>query len=275
MNESKPNSKPGPIVFDQAKARQTIYSILMGLTLKSFLEHVAVLYKKDVFFYNLPTAIYCVILLCFLINCFRYLFALAQFANMTNDDYLPQDGDWKFGKMRSNLCKVFVLNSGVISLLGFGLSVFYIFPDSDVHELDSPTLHDLIMVFIDTFLCLNVLCLVTLFVYRKTKREDVPGISAVDLRVWDITCVLEIVILGILWIINSEHNVKFHLPGWNLALASLLTIIAFFETIGGFRYLSKIVEKIDKCIVDLENGFLDLIKAPFRFISKKTEPKDA
>jgi hypothetical protein len=283
MKEPNTNSKSGTILFDQAKARQTIYSILMGLTLKSFVERAVELSKKGVFLHTLPTTIYCIILLCFLINCFRYLFALAQFANMTNEGYLPNEDDWRPGKILRNLGKIFVLNNGVLSLIVFGVSVFYIFPDSEVIELDSMTLHYLIMVFINTFLGLNFLCLATLFVYRRTKPKDLSGInqgiSATDLRVWDITCVIELLILGFLYFVNCEHNIRFHLPYLNLTLASLLTFIAFFETIGGFRYFSKQAEFIDKHITKIEdvigNATVDVIKFPFRLLFRKKEPNNA
>jgi len=113
------------------RARQIIYSIMMGFVLKYYLEHsssimstISSLQSKDRIFYIM-------LLVYFFMNCFRYLFGIFRLTLMTDSLYEPQKEDWIKSKFFFNLKRLFVLNSGLFQVILFGILVILLFPHSE------------------------------------------------------------------------------------------------------------------------------------------------
>lgn len=232
-------------VFDSGKARQTIYSILMGFVLKGFIEHVYILWPGILSLDAIVGASYLLLLVYFFVNCFRFLFGLVDLSRMTDSEFAPGQDEWHLKKVITNLLKLIVVNTGVFQLVIFSFLAFSIFPPmNNITSYSSPDLSELIRSAFPAIVCTffiwnfmlmlsDIIC-VGLYLFLE-KSENVDINEKMQSAFWIGGGIIELLlsVIGFLAI-------------WNLASANYATLcvvliclltLNVFEMIGGYKYI--------------------------------------
>lgn len=236
------NHKPSSTFFDLGKARQTVYSILMGFVLKYFIEHVYE--NKDVILSldKFHLFAYSGILVYFFLNCFRFLFGLVDYSNMADDKFAPQDDDWKWGNFRKNTEKLFVINTGIFQLMVFSFYVFYIFPhfDPDIEnkaDVFVEMMPSIINAFGFSTILLMLIDIRSLHLFKKhVEKKDFEQREKVQHNIWRWVAWIEFFLAVALLV-----SVYFSKPECATLLQNLfiglLALSALFEGVAFYRYL--------------------------------------
>lgn len=246
-------NKHSSTFFDLGKARQTVYSILMGFVLKYFIEHT---YEMWGVINSLDTShfiAYSCILIYFFLNCFRFLFGLVDYSNMADDKFAPQDNEWKKGNRIKNTLKLYVINTGIFQLTVFSFSVFLMFPHFDpnatlsiqdkVSNLNT-IMPEIIIAFSITTFVLLFIDVTSLYYYRKyvTKSEHKNN-EEIKFLIWTVSDILEIIVAVVLLtlILFSKPDCA---TTAEIVLLILLVALVSFENISGYKYLEKPLKKL-------------------------------
>jgi hypothetical protein len=231
--------------FDLGKARQTVYSILMGFVLKYFIEHA---YESRDAIFSLDAShfiAYLCILIYFFLNCFRFLFGLVDYSNMTDDKFAPQENDWKKENFWKNTFKVFVVNTGVFQLIVFSFAVFILFPHFDEVKDITPELKGaalvasmphIILGFCISTLLLLVIDIVSLSLFKKyVANKDFDEPEQVRFIIWFFADWLETAIAAFL-LISILITRPECASNWQNAFFIILALLALIETISIYKY---------------------------------------
>lgn len=247
------DNKHSSTFFDLGKARQTVYSILMGFVLKYFIEHT---YEMWGVINSLDTShfiAYSCILIYFFLNCFRFLFGLVDYSNMADDKFAPQDNEWKKGNRIKNTLKLYVINTGIFQLTVFSFSVFLLFPHFDpnatlslqdkVSNLNT-IMPEIIIAFSITTFVLLFIDVTSLYYYRKyvTKSEHKTN-EEIKFLIWTVSDILEIIVAIVLLalILFSKPDCA---TTAEIVLLILLVSLVSFENVSGYKYLEKPLKKL-------------------------------
>lgn len=238
--------------FDIGKARQAIYSILMGFVLKCFIENTYNSWELISRAQGTIGWMYIFLLAYFLINCFRFLFGLVDLSNMTDSEFAPIDEEWHFKKIFKNTLKLFVINAGVFQLIIFSFLVFALFPS---HESSSSVTNvkllskEIVLSFskvFNTFMIWNfwlmLIDLLSVFFYLKLEHsQKVDKHEKDQSRIWLIAGSFELLFSGVGYFASNDCN----LLNFSLMRIVLGFLLAFnvFEIIGGFKYLGFYLRK--------------------------------
>lgn len=246
LNDSKMIS-----LFDIGKARQAIYSILMGFILKYFIEHVYNSWPSIMATDVSIKWLYLLLLAYFLMNCFRFLFGLVDLSNMTDNTFAPAGADWTLAKFFSNLFKLLVINTGIFQLVIFSFLVFVLFPPCDMSSKDSAellsgristefplTFHKFIignsiLMFID------IIC-VGLYLFLE-KKDSIDRNERYQSGFWIAAGIIELIISFFGYCASDSGN-NINLPIIKGVIYFLLSF-SLFEIVGGYKYIGHYLEK--------------------------------
>lgn len=241
------SQKHSSTFFDLGKARQTVYSILMGFVLKYFIEHTYEMWDIVCLLDTPHKIVYSCILIYFFLNCFRFLFGLVDYSNMADDKFAPQDKEWKKGNIRMNTQKLYVINTGLFQLTVFSFSVFLIFPHFGTASLSlqdkvsalMSLMPEIIIAFSVTTFILLFIDVTSLYYYRKHVVKDEHKYNEeVKFLIWTVSDILEIAVAIILFIL-----ILFSRPEcatiWEMILLIILVVLVAFENVSGYKYFEK------------------------------------
>ena len=236
---------PKSSFFDLGKARQTIYSILMGFVLKCFIEHVHTLWPGVTGLDYPYKGIYLLLLLYFLLNCFRFLFGLVDLSKMTDSDFAPTPGDWHLRKLIPNVLRFYVINTGIFQLIIFSFLAFSLFPridDLNDHGQQSlsGTITEAFQAIIITFIIWNavlmlidIICVI-LYLYLE-KTENIDDNERTQSISWIFAGLFELCLcLFGYFAIKNPASLNFDMV--YVVLIGLIVLNAF-EIIGGYNYV--------------------------------------
>ncbi len=243
LNDAK-NKHPTSF-FDIGKARHMIYSILMGFVLKYFIEHV---YENREVILSLESShfiAYACMLTYFFLNCFRFLFGLVDYSNMTDEKFAPQEGEWVRKHFFKNTLKQFVINTGVFQLIIFSFFVFYLFPHFESAETLTlevknrallAAMPEIILNFCFSTLMLLVIDIFSLFLFRTyVANKDFKEDEQVRYLIWYFADWLETGATILLLISIGLTRPACATP-WQNTFLIILTSLAFIETISVYKY---------------------------------------
>jgi len=237
------------------KARQIIYSVMMGFVLKYFLEHVYGLNLSQNALSSSELWFYIIILIYFFINCFRYLFGIFRLTLMTDALYEPQKDDWVKSKFFFNLKRLFVMNSGIFQVTLFGVMVMTIFPhvdevfrwkteflkaDSDVliTKTNGINWRDIVFNFYLVNLIIVIIDVTTVFFFKNTviKTNSVfDEKERMRCNVWIVAGIIEVLSFSIvIALMKTQEQINFAFQFGSILVLSILLII---EILGLWNYV--------------------------------------
>lgn len=232
--------------FDIGKARQTIYSILMGFVLKYFIEHTYISWESILLLQGSFFWMYIFLLTYFLINCFRFLFGLVDLSNMTDSEFAPTKEEWNITNSIKNTLKLFVINTGVFQLIIFSFLVFALFPTLESSETilnaksvsediqaSFPKIFHTFIIWNFWLMLIDILCV--LFYLILEHSEKVDNDEKDQSVFWLIAGSFELLISCVGYFATSDfNNINYSLI-WFVLIG--LLIFNVFEIIGGFKYV--------------------------------------
>lgn len=232
--------------FDIGKARQTIYSILMGFVLKYFIEHTYNSWEPITLLQGTIWWMYILLLTYFLINCFRFLFGLVDLSNMTDSEFAPTKEEWHITSSIKNTLKLFVINTGVFQLIIFSFLVFALFPSlessatavnaksvSDNIQATFPKVFHTFIIWNFWLMLIDILCVLFYLILEQSEKVDD---NEKDQSVfWLIAGTFELLLSGVGYVATNDSNNL----NYSLIRFVLIGLLAFnvFEIIGGFKYI--------------------------------------
>jgi len=172
-------------------ARKMIYSVFMGFVLKLYLQSSYKIYKNWDSLFNgweneiiadVVSTTYCVIIIYFVLNALRYVFGIFEFLINIDDNYAPIKQDWIKKNIFKNIGKQFVLNSGLIIVLLFGVLSQMLFPSSlemfnpetneitrVINALSESEIHNILLNFGSFILAITLIDLLSTLIYAYSK----------------------------------------------------------------------------------------------------------
>lgn len=251
------------------KARQIIYSVLMGFTLKYFLEHLMSVYPEILKLDFTNRLFYFLILFYFIVNTFRYLFGILSFSLMMDKDYSIKKIDWKKGNIWFNFQRTYVLNSGIFIVVAFASLAILLFPSSnesfnpsDIHpetgkiivsriySLNGTALGQIVKNFMVLNLIILIFDFISSFLFNKTApKTDTTYDEDEKLQCysWMLAGGLEIIIFLVLTGVYFSQDSINHIV--NFSIITILIGVMFLEVFGFWQY--RINGKLGKGIKDL------------------------
>jgi hypothetical protein len=238
------------------KARQIIYSVMMGFVLKYFMEHTYSILHAIQEMSRVESIFYSLLLTYFFLNCFRYLFGIFSLSKMTDNDYEPKSEDWIYKKYWFNLKRQFVIHAGIIEVTIFGIMCLVIFPDSKeyftwnksllnsdkecqimISKLQSIDWKGIVTTFFICNTALVIIDLLCVYTFRKTVEETKSKFNdgeKLRCSVWLRAGLFELgaFSLGII-ILTTQSETNFVI---NFLVLGVLFVLQFLEIFGIYNY---------------------------------------